>query len=400
LQSLHEHLLTSFEKTFNFTNLYNNLLNANNRKDQTITINGNATVNLYHGNKNMQIKNSYKLNKNSHNIKTEIIENRDSHNFIHKGDFGLNLDLDLENKLLHSLVQLKKKKEGTSLTGNLLPTKNIKKKFIQENIENLPKLESKLVLPMIKIPQNETEKIVNNNYHVHNHIYVNDNSVNLVKSFDSKLFSINSTYSSGNQIENIIKEKPVEYKYPELQINKTMTDVNGLNNEIKQLNEEVKLQKVLSPVNEKIQNKSSIREKEPIIPIIIEEEKLMQKVEDKKPLQIVIEKKFQPVVENKIPQPKNEEKKPQPIVEEKNPQLIVQDKKPQLIVQDKNPQPKVEDKKPKLIVQDKKPQPKVEEKKPKLIVQDKKPQPKVEEKKPKLIVEKEKPEPKVEEKKT
>jgi hypothetical protein len=444
LQSLHEQLLASFEKTFNFTNLHNNLQNSNNLKTNTITINGNSTVNLYHNNKNMQIKHSNKVNRNSHNINTEITENTDSHNVISstgdlnlKSDLGLNLNFDLENKLLHSLIHLNKNKKGISLnTKNFLPPKVIKKKSIlpreprpisyhpemsknikKEHIEvikNIPKPEPVENLPPIVMPQNETEKIVNNNYEVHNHIYLNDNSLNLINSLHSKLFSMNSTNPSAaghqiligngtydkfnlshvnsenlivinqgdvsenithNKIEKLVENKPIENNLAEIHLNKTMNDVVELNHEIQKLKDELNLHKVL--LNEKIQVKLLPQEEKPILPI----------VEEKKPELLIEEKKSEPIVKVKIPDSIVQVKKPDSIVQVKKPDSIVQVKKPKPLVKESKPEPLVKEKKPEPLVEEKKPQPIIEEKKPQPIIEEKKPQPIIEEKKPQPIIE-------------
>lgn len=188
-----------------------------------ITIDGNSTINVYKGNKNLKIVNSHTKNIHSHNKRKIIRENTGSNNIIRgrqeefKG-FDLNDYLKMKKEHEENIQTVKKFiNVATDILSNSLPEnivpynstnstsfKNDYNESLQINKNNFElNLNPNTTFPTNQSDnQNKTQIIHYKTYYVHNNIYVDDKSLSMMNPNNPNLFNITKNNYFNSEVEN------------------------------------------------------------------------------------------------------------------------------------------------------------------------------------------------------
>jgi hypothetical protein len=229
-----------------------------------LTIDGNSTINVYKGNKNLKIVNSHTKNIHSHNTRKIVRENTGSNNII-KGsreEFrGFDIDEYLKMKRDHedNIKSVKNFiKVANDKLSNHIPTKIVSSNttnstsFNKDYSESLQVNKNNVQLnlnPDLIIPTNETEnqnktKIIHyKNYYVHNNIYIDDKSLSMMNPKNPNVFNI--TKNNYHNHEDEIQDKS---QSTEENQSKNVTFINNQNSDnlMQQLeNSEIRKKKFL-----------------------------------------------------------------------------------------------------------------------------------------------------------
>lgn len=207
LNNINKHLPEVFKTFFNGESNNNTIINKGLK-----AFNGKVGVNVYSENKNLKIVKRKNSNSNSHNNKEDIVENINTKNIIKSDDSDFNmgsilqdLNLELKNDLnfntedFHETIINNNKfflKDSDNLTKPNNESKNLAKSKKDSNKINL----------LIKNKNNTSSNLSkiekHNNFFVHNHIFVNDDTLHVNSPHNSNTFHNEDNQNISEVLEN------------------------------------------------------------------------------------------------------------------------------------------------------------------------------------------------------